>query len=247
MSFYITLVSDSSMSYFPENKISHFITRLPIPIELKGEWEVGMVEFVYPHTWYNINHQNNLFGFEVDGHTTVGRRVPPGCYETVPDILKAMYVEEHKDRIIMDFNKVTKRVKINVKNMAKLTLHDGLAQILGFEPMKITSLDPSIDATVISPMVADPTEHYHVLMVYTDIVEPQLVGDVLAPLLRVVRVKGQDGETVSEQYDRPHYLPVNRKMIETLEIVIRTHRGCLTPFERGRSYVKLHFRQRSLS
>ena len=194
MSFYITLVSDSSMSYFPENKISHFITRLPIPLELRGEWEVGMVEFVYPHTWYNINEQNNLFGFEVDGQITAGRRIPPGCYETVPDILRAMYVEEHKDKIITNFNAVTKRVQINVKNMAKVVLHDGLAQILGFEPMEITSPDPNIETTVISPFVVDPAAHYHVLMVYTDIVEPQIVGDVLAPLLRVVRVKGQDGE-----------------------------------------------------
>ena len=61
------------MAYFPNNKISHFVTRLPTPIELKGEWEVGMVEFVYPHTWYNINEQNNLFGFQVDGRHNVGR------------------------------------------------------------------------------------------------------------------------------------------------------------------------------
>jgi len=246
MSFYITLVSDSSMSYFPDNKISHFITRLSIPIELKGEWEVGMVEFIYPHTWYNITEQNNLFGFQLDGRNTVGRRIPAGCYETVPDILKAMYVEESKNKIAMDFNTVTKRVQIKVKNKGKVILHDGLAQILGFKPTEITS-EAHTETISLSPFVADPTAHFHVLMVYTDIVEPQLVGDVLAPLLRVVRVRGRDGETISEQYNRPHYLPVNRKMIETLEIVIRTHMGCLTPFERGRSYVKLHFRQKSLS
>ena len=245
MSFYITLVSDSSMSYFPNNKISHFTTRLSIPIELKGEWEVGMVEFVYPHTWYNINEHNNLFGFQVDGRNTVGRRIPAGCYETVPDILKAMYVEEYKNKIVMNFNPVTKRVQIRVKNRGKVLLYDGLAQILGFEPIEITS-EGTAETIALSPRVADPTSDYHVLMVYTDIVEPQLVGDVLAPLLRVVRVRGRDGETISEQYTRPHYLPVNRKMIETLEIVIRTHMGGLTPFERGRSYVKLHFRQRSL-
>lgn len=233
------------MSYFPENKISHFITRLPIPIELKGEWEVGMVELVYPHTWYNINQQNNLFGYELDAKLRVGRRLPPGCYETVPDILKAMYVKEHEDRIFTSYNAVTKRVQIKVTN-AKVILKDGLAQILGFEPMEITSTDVSIESVVESPFVADPSAHYHVLMIYTDIIESQVIGDVLAPLLRVVRVRGRDGEMISEQYDRPHYLPVNRKIIETLEIVIRTHTGDLTPFERGRSYVKLHFRQRSL-
>ncbi len=247
MSFCIKLISDSSMSYFPENKISHFITRLPKPIELRGEWENGMVELLYPHTGHNVNNQNNLIGFETDTKLRVGRRLPPGCYESVPDILKAIYVKEHDDKIFMSYNDVTKRVQITVKNNAKLVLYPGLAEMLGFEPMEITSFDASIETTVVSPLVADPSAHYRVLMIYTDVVEPQIVGDVLAPLLRVVRVRGQDGEMISEQYDRPHYLPVNRKMIETLEIVIRTHAGCLAPFERGRSYVKLHFRQKSLS
>lgn len=234
------------MSYFPENKISHFITRLAIPIELKGEWEVGMVEFIYPHTWYNINNRNNLFGFALGNGKTVARRIPLGCYENVQDILDAMYLEEHKDRIISKYNKVTKLVEFEVKD-AKLILEEGLAQVLGFEPMEIQSMDVNVSGNRKSVFVVDPSVHYHMLLVYADIVEPQIVGDVLAPLLRVVRVKGHDGEMVREHYDRPHYLPVNRKFIETLEIVIRTHAGHLTPFERGRSYVKLHFRQKALS
>ena len=84
-------------------------------------------------------------------------------------------------------------------------------------------------------------------MVYSDIAEPQIVGDVLAPLLRIINVTGNDGEVICVKYDRPHYLPVSRKLIATLEIVIRTHIGELTPFERGRSYAKIHFRQKYLS
>ncbi|GFV95191.1 uncharacterized protein TNCV_1293091 [Trichonephila clavipes] len=98
-----------------------------------------------------------------------------------------------------------------------------------------------------SPFVADPRANYRVLLLYSDIVEPQIIGDVLAPLLRIVNVTGHDGETVCMKYDRPHYLHVSRKQIDTLEIVIRSHTGELIPFERGRSYVKLHFRQKYLS
>lgn len=119
--------------------------------------------------------------------------------------------------------------------------------MLGFEPCEITSPEENVEATVESPYVADPCAHYRVLFVYSDIVTPQIVGDVVAPLLRIVNVIGQDGEVVNAQYDRPHYLPVSRKSIDTLEIVIRTHTSELTPFERGRSYVKLHFRQKYLS
>ena len=49
--FYVTLPNNSSMQYFPDNKTSNFV--------LDGEWEVGLAEIVYPHTWYNIREGKN--------------------------------------------------------------------------------------------------------------------------------------------------------------------------------------------
>lgn len=242
----MTLPSDNSMAYFPENKISHYITRLPSPLELQGEWEVALTQFIYPHTWYNVNDNNNLIGFDLGDGKVIGRRLPPGFYKTVPDILNAIALEEFHDKITFKFNDSTKRVKIKVKGNARVILHDGLCQMLGFKPTEIFSTEPNIETVVESPLVADPCAHYRVLFLYTDIVEPQIVGDIFAPLLRIVNVTGNDGEMVCVQYDRPHYIPLSRKLIDTIEIVIRTHRGELTPFERGRSYVKLHFRQKYL-
>lgn len=248
MAFYVTLPSDSSMNYFPENKISNFITKLPSPITLTGSWEMALVEFMYPHTWYNVNAENNLIGFDLNDGKKLGRRIPPGYYETVPDILKAIKIKEHENKIYFNFNNATKRVSIAVQKGAKVFLKDGLAQLLGFEPMEIVSTHESnISSKADSSYVADPCAHYRVLMIYTDIVESQVVGDVVAPLLRIVTVTGKDGEMVNVQYERPHYLPVIRKVIDTIEINIRNHQGKLTPFERGRSYVKLHFRQKHLA
>lgn len=247
MSFYVTLPSDSSRNYFPENTISHFITRLPTPIELRGEWEVGLTEFIYPHTWYNVNESNNLIGFDFGDGKYEGRRIPPGFYETVPDILKAIFIKKMENKIKFTYTSTTKRVTVNVKKKAKVILENGLAQMLGFDSREIESTDNNIEKTEISLLVADPCAHYRVLMLYSDIVEPQIVGDVLAPLLRIVNVTGSDGEVICVTYDRPHYLPVSRKSFDSLEVVIRTHLGELMPFERGRSYVKLHFRQKYLS
>ena len=245
MSFYVTLPSDSSMNYFPENKISHYITHLPTPIELLGSWEVALTQIIYPHTWYNVNEHNNLFGYDIGNGKMVGRRIPPGYYNSTSEIVNAMKVEDQKPNIFFDFNDNTKKVRISVREKARVCLEDGLAQLLGFEPLEVVSFDSNLETTMESPFSADPCVHYQILMVYTDIIEPQIVGNVLAPLLRIVNVTGRDGEMVSAQYDRPHYLPVSR-IINSLEIVIRTHTGALTPFERGRSYVKLHFRQKHL-
>ncbi|GFT08828.1 uncharacterized protein TNCV_663661 [Trichonephila clavipes] len=221
--------------------------RLPNHIELKGEWKVGLVEFIYPHTWYNVNNNNNVFGFDLGDGQILARKIPPGFYESMPDILKSMTIKAHQNKIYFNYNPVTKRVRVTVKNKAKVILEDGLAQVLGFNPCKIESSDSSKEHMIESPFVADPWANYRVLLLYSDIVEPQIIGDVLAPLLRIVNVTGHDGEIVCVKYDRPHYLHVSRKQIDTLEIVIRSHTGELIPFERGRSYVKLHFRQKYLS
>lgn len=190
MSFYLTLPSDSSMNYFPENKISHFITRFPQEILLHGaEYECTLTEILYPH---HVNAQNNLIGFVLEENgKKLARRIP---YETVSDIIKAIIIKDHPNKIWFHYNPVTKRIKVK-KNGAKVILHDGLAQMLGFEPCTIECVKgESVD----SPYVADPCIHYRVLLVYSDIVQPQIGGDVL------VNVTGSDG-------------PVCRRLWKSLE------------------------------
>jgi hypothetical protein len=41
--FYVTLPCNTSLSVYPDNKISNYRTRLATPINIKGEWEVGLV------------------------------------------------------------------------------------------------------------------------------------------------------------------------------------------------------------
>ena len=53
--FYLTLPSNSSADAFDKkNTQSEFQIQLPEPIELKGDWEVGLAEIQYPSSWYNI-------------------------------------------------------------------------------------------------------------------------------------------------------------------------------------------------
>ncbi|GFW99332.1 uncharacterized protein TNCV_3981561 [Trichonephila clavipes] len=62
---------------------------------------------------------------------------------------------------------------------------------------------------------------------------PQIVGDTQAPLLRIVRNKGQDGETISQYYDRPQYLPLVRHSFQTIQAELKLKSGDFNPFERG--------------
>jgi hypothetical protein len=54
MSFYVTLPSNSSMHYFPNNTCSNFVTKLKIPIQLEGSYEVALTEVTLPFNWSAI-------------------------------------------------------------------------------------------------------------------------------------------------------------------------------------------------
>ena len=49
--FFFTLPSCRSADAFDKKNIQ---TQLPEPIELKGEWEVGLAEIQYLRSWYTI-------------------------------------------------------------------------------------------------------------------------------------------------------------------------------------------------
>lgn len=200
---------------------------------------MALVDFIYPHTWYNVRSDNNLFGFDLGEGEIEGRRVPPGCYETIPDLIRAMTLVAFKNKIDFHYNSVTKRVKIITDETSKVILHDGLAELLGFEPGEYSGFQRS-------PFVADPKASFPVMYMYCDLVEPQIVGDVQAPLLKIITVDGKDGEIINARYARPFYLPVIRQHFQTIQMDLRLHSGALVPFERGKVFATVHFRLRQI-
>ncbi|XP_035212161.1 uncharacterized protein F54H12.2-like [Stegodyphus dumicola] len=191
-------VNDSGY-YLVENVLKK--RKLPSSINLNGEFEVGISEIIYPHSWHNINENNNLFGFDLGDGKTISRRIPAGYYETIPDLIKAIMIPDLRGKVEFNYNSVTKRVRVKTLKNTKIILTEGISEILGFEPTEIQGVADS-------PYVADPHASFPVIYVYSDIVEPQLVGDTQAPLLlRIVKVNGKDGEMVSAHYERPQYVP----------------------------------------
>ncbi|GFV91505.1 uncharacterized protein F54H12.2 [Trichonephila clavipes] len=83
-----------------------------------------------------------------------------------------------------------------------------------------------------SEFVADAWSNFSIFYVYSDLISPQIVGDTQAPSLRIVRTKGQDGETISQYYDRPQYLPLVRHSFQTIQSELRLNSGDFVPFER---------------
>jgi hypothetical protein len=63
MSFYVTLPSNSSFEYFPENTLNNYTTKLHT-LRLEGNYEVGLVEISYPQNW--IYNKDGFITFKID-------------------------------------------------------------------------------------------------------------------------------------------------------------------------------------
>ena len=58
---YLTLPSNASMQMHPENTLTRYVTALPRRIILHVDWECGLLEIQYPHSWYNVRGTDATF------------------------------------------------------------------------------------------------------------------------------------------------------------------------------------------
>ncbi len=245
--FYLTLPSNSSLEYFPENALTHYFTKLPRAIDLSGgEWEAGMVEIQYPHTWYNIPGEEEAWvDLEING-TIHHSGLKAGFYESPGLLIKRMellcrsFLPDCK-AVVFDYDKITQKVIISVKPGASVTFSSLLQTMLGLSQ---AHFDEGVHE---GAQVIDIRQGFYSLYVYCNLIEPQMVGDALAPLLRIVPIRGQTGDLVTRSYENVNYHPVQLKRFDTVELDIRDDTGHKVSFERGKVVVTLHFRRRRSS
>ena len=123
------------------------------------------------------------------------------------------------------------------KSNVTLNLGKGLDTILGFER------DYPISKTTKSPRVASLDGGFHSLYVYSDVVDPRMVGDAMVPLLRIVGIEGSDGQSITKTFQNPFYVPVSRKRVDRIQCSIKDDTNQLVPFESGKLIVTLHFKK----
>lgn len=255
-SFYMTLPSNGSMDLFPNNTLANFKIQIPTRLYLGQNYEVALVEIQYPLRWETFSDANsyamklrirnaNGIGFKTE---TV--RIEGGYYKSVEELLKIMnktlsgYLQANdhdRDAIVLRENKYKHRLHVACHDGFSIEFAPEFCYALGFEPDRIYS-NPSNW----SSREYDLAHGFYSLYVYCNIVEPQIVGDVYAPLLRTVAVKGNFGEHVIKTYGEPHYLKVNADEVRVIEINIKDDTGRTVPFMSGRVVCKLHFRQRTI-
>ena len=96
-SFYVTLPSNGSMNVHPDNTVTEFRNRLPRPLHLDGDWEVGLANFSYPKTWYQICPETSQLFWRASGQTGL-EQIPlqPLKKVTASTIGSRLYLPESK-------------------------------------------------------------------------------------------------------------------------------------------------------
>lgn len=251
--FYMTIPSNSIL----ENTAAEFITSLPINIHLEDEWEVGLAEIIYGNTWFNVNEKNNSIHFRISsGGTLVTISFVGGRYTKIESLLKTItdaqdvlstkYNVDLKRYIAFEYNEHIKKCQlmINTNEVHDLYIPPEISYILGFGRSQIVSIKNNTDPkTITSNHPVDMSGGLNHLFVYCDILKPQIVGNVLAPLLQIVSIEGSYTDVISRIYISPHYVPVLKKSFNTLEINIKNDQNKPFDFEFGKTIVKLHFRK----
>ncbi len=250
--FYLTLPSNSSMKFYPNNTLTSYTTHLQTPISLSGDWEVGLVEIQYPYSWYNLQNNENRIVYRQDGHRPVDLMIQPGYYDSPSQLLDQINwmisvtaTKQGSDKFpVFKYNELTKRVSATIRKDTLVSFSSTLASMLGVgerqNPVQ-NELDVE-DLPWYSRHACDVHRGFHSMYVYCDVLEHVPVGDTRAPLLRIVNVRGSNGESIYRIYDKPLYVPLQKKNFESLEIDIRTDTGIPVPFEYGKVVVTLHFR-----
>jgi len=238
------------MDIHPDNTQSAFQVRLPKTLHLGHPFEVALVEVQYPVSWKTFV-QPGSYAIKVSHREAVGYRqifMPSGYYQNISELVTAINaalffhfeIEEQDERAKFTVNKIEQKVQLETTENIRINLSNECCDALGLKH------DTWYGGLTHAPFRHDISRGFHSLYIYCNICEEQIVGDVYAPLMRSVALNGKRGDHVIKSYGEPHYIPVNRRQVDSIEINIKDDTGHNVPFMFGKVICKLHFRPRTL-
>ena len=251
--FHVTLPSDGSSDTYPGNTTSRFTTKLPERIELDGEYEVGLSEFIYPHTWFNFDNSRGQYwiGVKNNRNEMLKFSLKRGYY--VDGIAFAIDLNRQVTRALLELHHISAMVRFTFNpSSLKMSITGNAGRgwfVVSHELMKFLGFPDGWPANPKPHMTAknllDLNRGKNLMYIYCDAADYSIVGDVETPLLRVCNPSGKDGEYIRTIYTHPQYVPLARNSFETIEINITDELGRHIPFVHGKAMVTLHFRSKN--
>ncbi|KAL3108118.1 hypothetical protein niasHT_015933 [Heterodera trifolii] len=127
-----------------------------------------------------------------------------------------------------DVNKNRFVLNTDPRYVKKVEVSPQLAYILGFNNTEFMQAE---NEARFMPDMSGGVSSFHV---YTpDLIEPMMIGDVTAPVLRIVTIRGNPDQVIEEQFFAIQYHKLLSKEVSEILIEIRTNSGSLMPFQYG--------------
>ena len=156
------------------------------------------------------------------------------------DVINAL----HKARlanlrdVVLSHDDTAKKVIDKCGRRVIVKLQGDIARMFGF--LNDTTIRSSDEKGFTLALPETGNQYFYI---YTDIIKSQYHGDVVVPVLRTVTIKGELGSHVSKTFERPHNVPLTKKIFDTISINIRDEAGDLVAFEHSKVMITLHFRR----
>ena len=236
--FYITLPSESSRDVFPENNPSEYTVRLPRWIQLKGEWEIGLHSIAYT-PWNIVQPLDEPISFMNGGNKGKGGKMRKH-YSSVKEYIEAMNDSQSHIEFVYESNG---KVTAHLSPGYTVRLRREQAIVLGFMTFGDSSETYDIENVEESGLYKANLYRETNILVYCNIVQPQIVGDRLIPLVAVVPYQKPTG-TYETFYavENIHYIPVQTKSFQNIQVHLRSSTEETIPFEHRRAAITLHLK-----
>lgn len=241
------------------NLVSEFRTPLPNALELdKSSWFVALTEISYPHSWKRIFTGNQcdykVAIADLQNETSeikypCSEKIKKKDFSTIMSLLESL--NKYKPKGFQgSFSKDdNEHIVISLKEGEAIQMKKSLSDVLGFYQEKYFHTAGIMDKNdfyhITSEMKPDFDLNTHNIFVYSNLVNPYLVGDTEVPLLRNVPVKKHNyNEYVSKSFEIPYYLPISANFFQYIDIKITDDLGENIKFEWGKVIVHLHLKKK---
>ena len=256
----VVLPSNASMEHFPNNSLTSYTVQFSEEIILPpGQWEVGLLEMQFEKSWYNLQ-DGKIMIIETGTppkFVTIDFKV--GYYPSPIDICNALnqqlkvYYGNEPMKVEFGVDDISGRVTITFRSYGiNVAIDEDLGEMLGIAKGRERTIfrnfvnyddkRPEVYTTKVSQFPnMNPVKSIYV---YSDIVQNSRVGEIEAPLLRIVPVNNSKHWTTQYvEYQKIQYVPVSKNRFRQISIYLRSDTGDIVPFTTGRTIVTLGFRR----
>ena len=245
-SFTIELDSNASAQLFPDTTLSFFTNFLPEQLNLGSQWELAISEISYPSMYQNVTQGKFTFFDKKLSKSSKFHYLKAGLYPSITDIVEAMKIliqerHNHSENCIkVKVFRRTQKVEIYLaKEGSGLSFYStALGHILGSNygnefGILLRGKGPH------KPDFAYDIVRIHSLMIYTDLIEYNIVRYTKAPMLRcfpfISKLKFGNIITTGQYMNYQTFMnlqlrPLLKNSFHSIHIYLRDTSGEKVPF-----------------